>query len=159
MLYIDPWPLGGGEGGWRMLTHNVCVGCLALFWSAWWDRTLRDFYKTSGVEAHRAVIGGRCFEWFVIFNHILMILHMNPYDVLKSAYVGMHLSWASQVTSGERKGTAGGALLIVPWCCIFDHGKKGVKQKKMPHFSMQLQPCLLQVSLAVLRLVQAGCSC
>ena len=37
---------------------NVYVGCLALFWSAWWDRTLRDFYKTSGVEAHRAAIGG-----------------------------------------------------------------------------------------------------
>ena len=37
---------------------KVCAGCLALFCSAWWDRTLRDFYKTSGVEAHRAAIGG-----------------------------------------------------------------------------------------------------
>lgn len=79
------------------------------------------------------------------------------YDVIKSAYVGMHLSWAparwpaasARVplevpcwSFSELLGTCNLCFgcrwnkKTVPWCCIFDHGKKGVKQK-----NIRILPC------------------
>lgn len=154
MLYIDPWPLGGvrpaGECWPIMFALDawLCFGQLGGT-GPWETFTRPPVWRHTGQSLE---------EMFWMVCHFQPHPHdfaYESYDVLKSAYVGMHLSWASQVTSGERKGTAGGALLIVfravrdlqylfrmwnkktvPWCCIFDHGKKGVKQK-----NIRIRPC------------------